>query len=66
MAVVALDHRREELLHRPVMGHGIDLKGLANSDFCLVEDRSKMQYAGIVDKDCWVPMYSANLIGCFM
>lgn len=64
MAVVALDHRGEELLHRPVMGHGINLKGLANSGFCLVEDRSKMQYASIIDKDCWVSMYSTNFIGC--
>lgn len=49
--MVLLDHRREELLCHPEVGHGINLKSQSNPLLRLVHDGQTRADARIVDKD---------------
>lgn len=49
MAMILLNHRRQELSHHPEMRDSVNLKGLLNDLFRAIQDRESGANASIVD-----------------
>jgi hypothetical protein len=63
MAMVLLDHRRQEFLNREEMADSVDIEDSADLFLCLAEERSADTYARIIDQDRGIPMLFADHFG---
>lgn len=61
VAVVLLDHGRQELPHRQEVGKRVDLERPANRALRLIKNRHGIANSGIVDQDRRLAMRLANL-----